>query len=273
MPELDEAKIRAATTYNAAADNYADAALGFWDRYGQRTIERMKIDAGDTILDVCSGAGASALPAGRRVSPGGRVLAIDLAENLLEIARDRCRREALTNIEFRAGDIEAQTLASESFDGVVCVFGIFFLPDMARAITKLWDCVRPGGELAITTWGPRFLEPANSAFWNSIKTVRPDLHKGFNPWDMITEPAALEDLMSEAGIKNCEVVAEEGKHGIKSPEDWWKIVLGTGYRGTIEQLDVRDREQVLKANLDWIEQNDVREVETNVVYAITTKPR
>ena len=271
MAELDEAKVRAATTYNAAADNYADKALGFWDHYGQRTVDRMNIDPGASILDVCSGAGASALPAGRCVLPGGHVLGIDLAESLLEIARERCRRESLDNVEFRAGDIEAQHLPSASFDGVICVFGIFFLPDMARALTKLWDCVRPGGQLAITTWGPRFLEPANTAFWDSIRAERPELHKGFNPWDKITRPEALRALMSEAGISDCEIVAEKGRHTIRSAEDWWKIVLGTGYRGTIEQLDDETRERVRKANVEWIEQHDVREVETNVVYAIARK--
>jgi ubiquinone/menaquinone biosynthesis C-methylase UbiE len=271
MVELDEAKVRATTTYNAAADSYADKALGFWDRFGQRTVDRMNIDAGASILDVCSGAGASALPAGRRVLPDGRVLGIDLAENLLEIARERCRRELLDNVEFRVADIEAEPLEPESFDGVICVFGIFFLPDLVRALAKLWDCVRPGGELAITTWGPQFLEPANTAFWDSIRAERPELHKGFNPWDMITRPEALKDLMSEADINDCEIVAEEGRHAVVSPDDWWKIVLGTGYRGTIEQLDDQTRERVRKANIDWIEQHDVREVETNVVYAIARK--
>jgi ubiquinone/menaquinone biosynthesis C-methylase UbiE len=272
MTELDEAKVRAAATYNAAADNYADQALSFWDRFGQRTVKRMNIGDGASVLDVCSGAGASALPAGRRVLPGGRVLGIDLAENLLEIARERCRQESLDNVEFRVGDIEAEPLPSESFDGVICVFGIFFMPDMVRALVKLWDCVRPGGELAITTWGPRFLEPANTAFWDSIKAERPELHKGFNPWDMITKPEALRDLMSQAHINDCEIVAEKASHAIRSPDDWWKIVLGTGYRGTIEQLDEQSRERVRRYNCDYIETHDVNEVETNVVYAIAQKP-
>ena len=42
-----------------------------------------------------------------------------------------------------------------SFDAVVCVFGIFFVPDMARAVSELWSRVRPGGKLAVTT-GPNF---------------------------------------------------------------------------------------------------------------------
>jgi len=250
-----------------------DDALSFWDRFGRRTVERMRIGPGASVLDVCSGAGASALPAGRRVQPGGRVLGIDLAENLLEIARERCRQEALTHVEFRVGDFEAELLPAEAYDGIICVFGIFFLPDMVRALAKLWHCVRPGGELAITTWGPRFCEPANTAFWDSIEAERPGLHKDFNPWDMITEPEALRNLLVRAGIHDSEVVPEAARHSLPTPDDWWKIVLGTGYRGTLEQLDDQAQARVRRANLDYIEQNGVREVETNVVYASAVKPR
>ena len=52
---------------------------------------------------------------------------------------------------------------------MVCVFGIFFVPDMPAAVRALWHVVRPGGRLAITTWGPRFLEPASTAFWNAVR--------------------------------------------------------------------------------------------------------
>ena len=46
------------------------------------------------------------------------------------------------------------------------------------------------------------------------------------------------------------------------------MVLGTGYRGTVEQLDSEARERVRRENLDFIRQVDVRSVEANVVYAV-----
>ena len=76
---IDEGKRRAQKTYNAAADHFEDPALGFWDRYGHATVERLGLHRGATVLDVCAGAGGSALPAAVRVAPTGRVLAVDLA--------------------------------------------------------------------------------------------------------------------------------------------------------------------------------------------------
>jgi SAM-dependent methyltransferase len=46
-----------------------------------------------------------------------------------------------------------------SFDAVICVFGVFFLPVIEDGIAELWRLVRPGGRLAVTVWGPRLFEP------------------------------------------------------------------------------------------------------------------
>jgi hypothetical protein len=132
--------------------------------------------------------------------------------------------------------------------------------------------VRPGGLLAITTWGPRFLEPANTPFWDSIREVRPDLYKGFNPWDRITDPASLRAMLAEGGVVTNDIVAEAGTQKLTSPDDWWAMVMGTGYRGTVEQLSPSDRERVRQANLSYIRREGITAVETNVVYAVATKP-
>ena len=271
MQTPDDAKARAAATYNAAADSYDDFANSFWDRFGRRTIERLCLQPGARILDACCGSGSSAIPAAEEVGPEGYVLGIDLAEKLLELARKKAANLGLRNIEFRVGDMLDPRLPKAEFDAVVCVFGIFFVPDMAAAVQALLQVVRPGGKLAITTWGPRFFEPATTAFWNSVREVRPDLYKGFNPWDRIRDPQSLHRLLSEAGVHPVEVVAEDGEHSIPSPEAWWSAVLGSGYRGTIEQLDAEAREHIRTANLNYIRDAGIRSVEANVLYAVASK--
>jgi ubiquinone/menaquinone biosynthesis C-methylase UbiE len=266
------AKARAAATYNAAADHYDDPANAFWERFGRRTIERLSLAPGARVLDVCCGSGASALPAAERVGPAGHVLGVDLAGDLLALARAKAAARGLRNAEFRLGDMLDLGVPAASFDAVVCVFGIFFVPDVAAAVRALWRCVRPGGRLAVTTWGPRFFEPATAAFWASIKAERPDLYKGFNPWDRICDPAALTQVLQEGGVERPEVVAESGEHPIPSPEAWWAAVLGSGYRGTLDQLDPVARERVRRANWEYIQRSGIRAVEANVVYAIATRP-
>lgn len=267
----EEARARAAATYNAASTDYDEEALSFWDRFGLRTVKRLSLQPGARVLDVCSGSGASALPAAEQVAPKGHVVAVDLAERLLQLARLKAARRGLTNIHFQVGDFEELGLPDNSFEAVICVFGIFFVPDMPRAVRELWRMVRPGGQLAITTWGPNLFEPGNTAFWEAVRAERPDLYKGFDPWDRICEPAAVRAMLKEGGVETDNVVPEPGTHPINSPADWWSIVLGSGYRGTIEQLDSEARERVRQANLKYVQETQLRSIATNVVYAIARK--
>jgi len=271
MPE--NAQGRAAFTYNAAADFFDASPLGFWDYFGRRTIELASIPGGSRVLDVCCGTGASALPAAEAVGPTGDIIGVDLADGLLELAREKATKRCLRNIKFEVGDMLSLRFPAESFDAAVCVFGIFFVPDMARAVSELWSRIRPGGKLAVTTWGPNFLEPASNAFWRSIKNIRADLFKGFNPWDRIADPKSLTRILDEGGVASPKIIAENRLHHIKSADDWWTIVLGTGYRGTIEQLTLAERQKVKEANLVFIRDENISALETNVLYALATKPQ
>src|SRR4029078_722078 len=101
MPTPVDAKQRAMSTYNAAADFYDHPVNTFWESYGQQTVSRLRLESGARILDVCCGSGASAIPAAQAVGPNGFVLGIDLAENLIVLAKTKGREKGIGKIEFR----------------------------------------------------------------------------------------------------------------------------------------------------------------------------
>jgi ubiquinone/menaquinone biosynthesis C-methylase UbiE len=268
---VDDATTRAAAVYNAAADYFDDPALGFWDRFGKGTIARLDLKVGASVLDVCAGSGASAIPAAQRVGASGRVVAVDVAENLLALAGEKARRLGLNNVELRHQDLGSLDYSPGSFDAVVIVFGIFFLPDWHAATRYLWRMVKPRGQLAVTTWGPGFLEPCSSVFWSEVATLRPDLHRAYNPWDQLTEPSAVRELLTRAGAEQPEIEAVASTYALRSPEDFWAMVLGTGYRATYDAMS-REQGQVLKDRvLTKLAHLNVTEVQTNVIYAAATR--
>ncbi|MDA9438431.1 ubiquinone biosynthesis protein UbiE [Bradyrhizobium sp. CCBAU 51745] len=270
-PVSDPAKLKAEATYNAAADHFDDGPLAFWDRYGRLTVQRLSLAPGSAVLDVGCGSGASAIPAAIDVGPQGRVIGIDLAERLLTIARSKSLAQHLHNVEFRRADMTALSYPDASFDAVISVFSLFFVADMVAEIRELWRVLRPGGKLAITTWGPRMFEPGSEAFWSAVKEFRPDLVATVSPWERITRPDALRQLLSESGIRGAEVTSEDGKQRLQSVEDWWTIVLGSGYRWTVEQMSEGERAGVKAANLKKLRESGTTSVETNVICAIAPK--
>ena len=269
MNDLEKAKAKATDAYNAAADYFDHPVSSFWHRFGRRTVEVLQVRSGEIVLDVCCGSGGSALPAAEAVGPHGNIIAVDLAERLVALGERKASAQGLTNIAFKTHDMLTLGYADASFDVVICVFGIFFVPDMVAATKELWRMVRPGGRLAITTWGPELFEPANTAFWDAISAARPDLVKGFNPWERISTPAGLRQMLSDAGITDVEIIEEPGTHSLNDPDDWWLVAMGSGYRGTISQLDASTVTTVREANLAAIK--GVSAIKTNVIYSVSRK--
>lgn len=267
----NEEGIKAARTYNSAADFYDDPANSFWERFGKRTVDRLELRKGMRVLDVCCGSGASALAAAAAVGSHGYVLGVDLAGDLLALARGKAGSRGLEQAQFRSGDLLNLEALPTDFDAVICVFGVFFVTDMVAAVKQLWQHVRPGGRLAITTWGPDFFEPINTVFWNSVRDERPDLYKSFLPWERIAQPEALRELMLAAGVSNPKAELEPGTHPLRTPEDWWTMVRGSGYRATIDQLSADAHERIRMQNLNFIRESETPAVEANVIYGQATK--
>ena len=270
-PEV--AKRSTTFTFNAASYVYDDSALGFRDYFGQKTVEKLRIREGARVLDVCCGTGSSAIPAAELAGASGFVVGVDLADRLIALAREKARQRRLENIAFRVTDMLELDYPAESFDAVLCVFGIFFVSDMPAAVRGLWHFVRPGGKLAITTWGRNVLEPANSLFWRSVRELRSELPKPSQPWDRIADPEGLRQMLKEGGVEAEEVIAEKRWHPIRSPEDLWTIVLGSGRRGGLEQLTPTEVAMVKETNLAFVRDGRITRLETNALHAIATKNR
>ena len=272
---------KAERTYNYTADFFDDPALGFWDRCGRRTVELLGLEPGMRVLDVCCGTGASALPAAEAVGDKGRVIGVDLSENLLALAQQKAKALQLGNIEFLKADMTKLPFEQESFDAVIIVFGIFFVPDMEGQVRNLWRLVRPGGKFAVTTWGPRFFEPAYTEWKAALRMLAPELVADFNPWDRITSVEAVQRLIEEglAGSdkgmgREINVVAEDREHPLKEPEDFWRVALGSGLRWPIERMGPAKAmllKEMLLRRLTERPEGPVRSIETNAIYGIAIK--
>ena len=266
----DEHARRAVRAFDAAADTYDDPANGFWEVTGRRTVERLALVPGARVLDLPCGSGSSALAAAEVVGELGGVVAVDVASELLKLARAKAQAAGLVNIEFVQADMRATGFEDESFDAVVCVFGIFFVPDRESLMRELWRLVAPGGVLAVTTWGPDVLEPGASAFWDAVSRERPDLVRGFNPWDDLVSVEQLVGLYERSGIDGSVAELVDARQDLREPRDWWQVVMGSGFRGTVEALDEPTRERVREANLAALA--GVESIRTAAVYGAASKP-
>jgi arsenite methyltransferase len=106
--------------------------------------------AGMTVVDLGSGAGIDAILAAHKVGPTGRVIGVDMTEEMLTRARQAAESMGLTQVEFRAGRIEELPIEDEAADVMISNCVINLSPEKGRVFSEAYRVLRLGGMLAVS---------------------------------------------------------------------------------------------------------------------------
>jgi SAM-dependent methyltransferase len=108
------------------------------------------LHAGETVLDLGSGAGADVLISARRVGPTGKAIGLDMTDEMLDLARSHAAAAGVENAEFVKGYLEAIPLSVASVDVVISNCVLSLCADKATVIREAARVLRPGGRFAIS---------------------------------------------------------------------------------------------------------------------------
>lgn len=146
-PEMEALKTRLKATWEAGdygvfAKYLEPGALEFFDR--------LDIPAGTRLLDIGCGAGQLTIPAAKK---GIDVVAVDLAQNLVDQANERAKAEGL-DVDIRQGDAEDLPFPDASFDMSLSLIGSMFAPRPDLVASEMLRVTRPGGKVIMGNWTP-----------------------------------------------------------------------------------------------------------------------
>jgi len=227
----------ARSTYDEASRDYEDASRDFWQYISLRTVGRLGLVPGERVLDVPCGSGASVVLAGRQVSPGGAVEGIDYAEQMIAIAREKAAAAGLANVRLSVADMTTLNPSGlEPFDSVVCSLGLFFADDMPALLRSLFGLLRRGGRIGVAVFGEHVFDPMRQVFVETVGELAPEVEV-LQPWRRTEDLSVLRGVFDAAGIPDVAVVTEDDRLPLRSPGDWWRIIMGSGFRRTVAALD------------------------------------
>ena len=137
-----------------------------WARLTRQTVPAT-LDAADVakdtyVLDVCSGPGMLTAAALER---GAKAVGLDFSDKVVAIAR-----RIVPEAEFYQGDAQALPFEDDSFDAVVCGYGVIHVPNPDVALKEMYRVLRPGGRLAISVWESPKPNNGFGALFGALKT-------------------------------------------------------------------------------------------------------
>jgi SAM-dependent methyltransferase len=139
-------------------------------------IDRAKTKAGERIVDVGCGAGATTMALAQKVGRTGRVLGIDISAPMLARARQLAPKDA--PVEFVLADATIYKFEPASFDLLASRFGVMFFAEPALSFANMRKALRPSGRLAFACWreprdNPFFMAPLQAVYKHVPKLPPP----------------------------------------------------------------------------------------------------
>ncbi len=112
--------------------------------------EFAKINAGDTVLDLGSGAGNDVFVARTLTGATGSLIGVDMTEKMIEKANENKAKLGYENVEFRLGDIEALPVEDDSVDVIISNCVLNLVPDKQKAFSEMYRVLKPGGHFSVS---------------------------------------------------------------------------------------------------------------------------
>ena len=230
QPSFDAAKYKNAQREQWNKDGAAwrrwNPTLDRW--YGEATrqmLDLARIQPGQRILDIAAGAGEPAVSAAERVGPRGYVLATDISEGIVELARQVAHERGLKQIETRAMDGEKLDLPDASFDAVLCRLGLMYMPHPVTALREWRRALRAGGRVAVAV----FSTPDRNS-WGAMPAaiirrraqLPPPVPGQPGPFSL-GAPGVLEGVFRQAGFADPEVRAVPVPHRAASAAEYVRV--------------------------------------------------
>jgi ubiquinone/menaquinone biosynthesis C-methylase UbiE len=215
--------------------------------FGGELVEHAGVKEGQKVLDVASGKGASLFVSAEKVGENGKVIGIDIAEGMVKETNLEIQRRVLKNVEAIVMDAEKLDFTNETFDHILCGFGVFFFPDYKIALNEFMRVLKNGGRFSFTT----FLRKRDEKFmWldDLVEKYLPPVQDELDEYQEDDAPEfhteeGLYKILKKAGYKNTQVINEEKVFVYNDEQEWWDKLWTHGFLDVLEKIPEHKMEE------------------------------
>lgn len=248
-PEAEQHKLRISSVFNTASEGYDCAALRFFLYTADRMVNYLQPRRGWKVLDVATGTGALAVALAQSIGPEGRVMGIDLSEGMLSRAEAKVKKMSIENVDLFQMDAEQPDFRSDYFHAVTCSFGLFFIPDMAKALTQWRRMTRPNGQVLFSSFTEKAFAQLGECFMEDLTAAGVDMEEKAMASARLKDAEVCRELMRQTGYRNIQQTTMQMGYHLADENAWWDVLWGSAMRGLLELVPESAREDFKQGHL------------------------
>lgn len=197
--------------------------------HGEAIMDHLGATGTSVVLDVAAGTGEPGLSIARHLH-GGKVIITDLAEHMLDVAKEKAAAAGITNVEFREADANALPFPDNTFDEISCRHGFMFFPDMQQAANEMARVLKPGGRIAAMVWaGPEKNFWVTCMMGNIKKHIdMPPPEPGAPGMFRCAQPGLLAGIFRNAGLQDVQEREVPTVVPVSGPQEYWDMQTEVG---------------------------------------------
>src|SRR5436309_837777 len=241
------------TTWNERAESYRKA-MRLFEPYGFDLLARLTPKIRESALDLATGPGEPAMSIARMVGPDGRVVGIDLSEQMVQLATRIAKERRIPGVTFLAMDAEKLDFPDESFDIVASRFGFQVFANPETVAKEAYRVLRPKGRIGVAVWSTADKATAIDAVVGPmLEFAEPD-ETGDRPAPFeLGGPGELAKLLADAGFGETQEERRTHLMAFKDEDEYIEILVESTPLGlSIQEEDPPVQKKILaktRANL------------------------
>lgn len=235
------------TPYKHSTPALYDRYMGplLFEPYAKVVAERAALLQPDRILETAAGTGIVTRALHGAV-PQAQIVATDLNPMMLKAAAQRIGSD---RVSFEPADAQDLPFDDESFDLVVCQFGLMFVPEKVRANEEARRVLRSNGHYLLVSFDRLDLNPVPKAAGNAVAALFPDDPPAYmerGPFSYV-DPALIEHDLRAAGFTQITLETVALTSRVNARDAAQGLVLGSPFRAEIERRDPSALDRALNA--------------------------
>lgn len=228
--------------FDGAAPLYGKDGVSYFHYFGENLVNLASPKPEMHILDVATGTGAILCKAAEKIGPKGLAIGIDISPQMIAQSQKACSELGSKNIQLQVMDAEQLNFPEGTFDMVFCGFGLFFMPNVDKALSECRRVLKKEGVLAVSIWGPRdysyiLLRELIASYPINTTVVAHNFE----------ETESVISLLKKAKFHDITIEEDTLDFVYPSIDAWWDSLWGHGTRVLLEQLSKDEQYELLQS--------------------------